>query len=164
MTQLRERSASQTRPLPDEAVLSRSGQPGDRWLAPLRTVGAVAVLVTGAVHLQQYLSYNFNAIPTIGTLFLLNFAGATVIGLGLLAPGAWMRRWHALLALGGTGLAATSIVFLFISEQQSLFGFQEHGYRAAIVIALAAEAVAVVSLVAYLATRGRDRALGREEE
>jgi hypothetical protein len=37
----------------------------------------------------------------------------------------------------------------------SLFGFQEHGYRAAIVVALVAEAVAVVALSAYLAIRPR---------
>jgi hypothetical protein len=46
-------------------------------------------------------------------------------------------------------------VFLLISEHQPLFGFHEHGYRPAIVLALAAEAVAVVSLGAYLARRGR---------
>jgi hypothetical protein len=155
MTQLRERSASETRPLPDEAVLSGTGDLDDRWPTLLRTIGAIAVLVTGGVHLEQYLSYGFNAIPTIGMLFLLNFAGATVIGLGLLVPGARMRRWHVLGALGGIGLAATSIVFLLISEHQPLFGFHEHGYRPAIVLALAAEAVAVVSLGAYLARRGR---------
>ena len=156
MTQLRERSASESRPLPDEVVLSGPRQLGDRWLTLLRTIGAIAVLVTGAVHLQQYLSYGFDAIPTIGTLFLLNFAGATLIGLGLLVPGVRMRRWHVLGALGGIGLAATSIVFLLMSEHQPLFGFHEHGYRAAIVLALTAEAVAVVSLGAYLALgRGR---------
>lgn len=89
---------------------------------------------------------------------MLNFAGATVIGLGLLVPVARLRLFHALLALGGIGLSATSFVFLFISEHQPLFGFQEHGYRAAIMIALAAEAIAVVTLAAYLATRRRSRA------
>lgn len=121
----------------------------------LRTIGAIAVLVTGAVHLQQYLYWP--PLPIISPLFLLNFAGATLIGLGLLVPAARTRPVHALLALGGVGLAATSIVFLLISEHQPLFGFQEHGYRAAIVIALAAEAIAVVALVAYLATHVRNR-------
>ena len=64
---------------------------------------------------------------------------------------------HVLLALGGIGLAATSFVFLLISEHQPLFGFEDYGYRAAIVVALAAEAVAVVALTAYLATRARRR-------
>jgi hypothetical protein len=81
-----------------------------------------------------------------------------VIGLGLLVPAMRMRPIHLLLALGGIGLAATSFVFLFISEHQPLFGFQDYGYRPGILIALAAEAVAVVALAAYLAVRGRRRA------
>jgi hypothetical protein len=153
MPQLRERSASPTRPLPAEAVLSGSELDG-RTATVLRTIGAVAVLVVGGVHLQQYLS-GYNSISVIGPLFLLNFAGATAIGLGLLVPAARLRFVHGLLALGGIGLAATSIVFLFISEHQPLFGFHEHGYRAAIVVALAAEAIAVVTLAAYLAVRAR---------
>jgi hypothetical protein len=155
MTQLRERTAASTGPMPDEAL--SSGRERRRVPAMLRIVGAIAVLVVGAVHLQQYLAYHFSAVAVIGPLFLLNFAGATMIGLGLLVPGSRMRLLHPLLALGGIGLAATSIVFLFISEHQSLFGFQEHGYRAAIVIALAAEAVTVVALAAYLAVRERGR-------
>lgn len=122
----------------------------------LRMVGALAVLVTGAVHLQQYVYWP--PLPIISPLFVLNFAGATVIGFGLLIPGARMRLVHALLALGGIGLAATSIVFLLISEHQPLFGLHEHGYRAAIVIAVEAETVAVVTLAAYLATRTPSRA------
>ena len=155
MTQLRERSASAARPLPDEVRLSGRENMAGRMSALLRTIGAIAVLVVGAVHLQQYLSYP--AVPVIGPLFVLNFAGATMIGLGLLVPESRLRPLHPLLALGGIGLAATSIIFLFISEHQPLFGFHEHGYRAAIVIALAAEAVTVVTLVGYVATR----ALGR---
>jgi hypothetical protein len=63
------------------------------WLAT-RGRGALAVLAVGAVHLQQYL-WLYSAIPTIGTLFVLNFAGATAIGLGLLAPLERVlgRRW-----------------------------------------------------------------------
>jgi hypothetical protein len=64
-----------------------------------------------------------------------------------------MRLLHGLLALGGIGLAATAFVFLFVSEHQPLFGFQDYGYRTEIVVALAAEAVAVVTLVVYLAMR-----------
>jgi hypothetical protein len=156
MTQLRERSASARRPLPDEALLSGPEGSGGRVPTVLRMVGAVAVLVTGAVHLQQYLA--FPPLPIISPLFLLNFAGATLIGLGLLTPESRMRLLHPLLALAGIGLAATSIVLLFISEHQPLFGFQEYGHRAAIVIALAAEGLAVVTLAAYLATRSRSRA------
>jgi hypothetical protein len=81
-----------------------------------------------------------------------------VIGLGLLVPAARLRVLHILLALGGIGLAATSFVFLFISEHRPLFGFEDYGYRPGIVIALAAEAAAVVMLGAYLAARARTRA------
>lgn len=154
MSQLRERRAHSTWPLPAEPVLTGDRSEGTRS-ATLRMLGAVAVLVVGAVHLQQYLAAGFDSVRVIGTLFLLNFIGATVIGVGLLVPAARMGVVRFVLALGGIGLAATSFVFLFVSEHISLFGFQEHGYRAAIVVALAAEAVAVVTLVAYLATRMR---------
>ena len=158
MSQLRERSPSTTRPLPDEAVLDQ--QPSGRAPAILRTLGAIAVLVVGAVHLQQYFGDHFDVVPIIGPLFLLNFVGATVIGLGLLVPAARLRLAHPLLAVGGIGLAATSFVLLFVSEHQPLFGFQDYGYRAGIVTALVAEAVAVSALSAYLATRGRSRTSG----
>jgi len=154
MMKLRERDVSATRPPPDEVDLSGPLARDGRARAMLRTTGAIAILVVGAVHLQQYLS-GYHAISIIGPLFVLNFAGATVIGLGLLIPVARLRSAQRLLALGGIGLAATSIVFLLISEHQSLFGFHEYGYRAAIVIALAAEATAVVTLAAYLAARRR---------
>jgi hypothetical protein len=38
-----------------------------------------------------------------------------------------------------------------ISEHQTLFGFEEYGYRTAIVISLAAEAATVALLGGYLA-------------
>jgi hypothetical protein len=124
----------------------------------LRALGALSVLAVGAVHLQQYFSL-YSSIPTIGTLFVLNFVGATLIGLGLLAP---VERLYdrppgvlpALLALGGIGLAATSFVFLFISERTPLFGFMEPGYDpTAILASRVAEAVAVLSLAGFLAAR-----------
>ena len=159
MSQLRERiTGTTTRPLPDEAELAGEPERGRRAAILLRTLGAVAVLTVGAVHLQQYVVDHFGVVPTIGPLFMLNFAGATVIGLGLLIPAARLRMLHLLLALGGIGLAATSFVFLLISEHRPLFGFQDHGYRPGIVVALAAETVAVVALAAYLALRPGGRA------
>src|SRR5688572_25288229 len=95
----------------------------------LRALGAVSLLAVGAVHLQQYDAL-YSTIPTIGTLFVLNFAGATAIGLGLLAPverlfGRLRGVLPVVLALGGIGIAATSFVFLFVSERTPLFGFME---------------------------------------
>lgn len=155
MTQVRERSTYAGRPLPDAADVSDPHANHGRT-SILRMLGAVAVLVVGGVHLQQYLA-GYHTIHVIGTLFLLNFIGATLIGLGLLVPMARLRSAQPLLALGGIGLAATSIVFLFISEHQPLFGFQESGYRTAILVALAAEAAAVVALGAYLVVGLRRR-------
>jgi hypothetical protein len=151
MSMVRERTTPLTRPIPDEVTFAEQ-RPG-RSRSALRLLGAVAVLVVGAVHLEQYYGVHFDVVPIIGPLFLLNFAGAMVIGVGLLVPAARMRILHVLLALGGMGLAATSFVFLLVSEHRPLFGFRDYGYRPAIVVALAAEASAVVLLGAYLALR-----------
>lgn len=142
------------RPMPDEAFLEAPMERGSRAGTIARVVGALAVLVVGAVHLEQFFAVHFMVVPTIGPLFALNFAGATLIGFGLLLP---LGRLHPLLALGGMGLAATSFVFFFISESRGIFGFQDYGYRTAIIIALAAEAAAVFFLGIYLATSLRRR-------
>ena len=134
----------------DEVVLAEPGQRTSGRGTVLRVLGALAVLVVGTVHLEQYFAVHFDVVPVIGPLFALDFAGATLIALGLLLP---FGRLHVLLALAGIGLAATSFVFLFISEHQPLFGFRDYGYRAAIVIALAAEAATVVLPGGYLGAR-----------
>ena len=125
------------------------------WIARISLwIGALAVLATGLVHLQEYSSDGYSAIPTIGTLFLLNFIGATIVGLGLLFPVKLITRFagmiRTLLALAGIGIAASSLVALWISEQSSLFGFGERGYGPTIVQAIVAEGVAVLSLSVYL--------------
>src|SRR5262249_35624521 len=98
----------------------------------VRALGALSLLAVGAVHLQQYLAL-YSVIPTIGTLFLLNFVGATAIGLGLLAPvehllGRFGAAALLLLTAGGIGLAAAAFVLLLISGRTPLFGFMEPGY------------------------------------
>lgn len=118
-------------------------------------LGAVAVIATGADHLDEYIANHFSSVPTIGTLFLLNFIAATVLGAGmllLLVPVA--KRFPDLLrtlfALGGIGLAAASLIGLWISESSSLFGFTDFGFRPTIVAAVVAESLAIVALSAYL--------------
>jgi hypothetical protein len=92
-------------------------------------------------------------------LFVLNFAGATAIGLGLLAPvERLLRRWGGpavtLLSVGGIAIAATSLVFLQISEQTPLFGWMEPGVDAtAILITRVTEAATVLFLGAFLTAR-----------
>jgi hypothetical protein len=131
-----------------------------------RILGALSLFAVGAVHLQQYFTL-YSSIPTIGTLFVLNFVGPTVIGLGLLAPlERLLERLRALLpvilALGGIGLAATAFVFLMVSERTPLFGFMEPGYDpAAILASRVAEAATVLFLSGFLVARLAGRPAGR---
>ena len=135
----------------------------ERQLLPAATLaarflGALSLLAVGAVHLQQY-EYLYSTIPTIGTLFLLNFAGATALGLGLLAPverllGRLGGFVVALLALGGIGLATTAFTFLLVAERTPLFGFQEPGYDPpALTASRAAGLVTVGLLGSFLVVR-----------
>jgi hypothetical protein len=125
------------------------------WLA-LRALGALALLATGAVHLYEYDRF-YSAIPTIGTLFVLNFAGATALALALLAPLERLGRRHgnvvlALVALAGIALAATAFAFLVISERTPLFGFMEPGYDPPGIAAVRATEIATVVFLGLFLT------------
>jgi hypothetical protein len=125
----------------------------------LRYLGALAVLATGVAHIEQYAVDDYSTVPTIGTLFLLNFIAAVVIAVGLVAPlrrvtGRYTDAVRAVLAVGGIGLAVLSLAALFVSESSGLFGFVEHGYRMAIVVAIVVEVAATVFLVAFLVANG----------
>src|SRR4051812_34671527 len=52
----------------------------------LRYAGAAALLGVAVDHIQQYFGASYSVIPTIGTLFALNFASAVLVAAGLLAP------------------------------------------------------------------------------
>ncbi len=130
-----------------------------------RSVGGTALLVVGAVHLEQYYVDDYSVVPTIGTLFLLNFVAATIVGLAVLVPIERLRpRGGRVLlvaaAMAGIGIAAGSLAALLISERTALFGFMESGYRAAIVLALAAEALAIVALGPFAVMTARAAAPG----
>ena len=121
-----------------------------------RYLGAAALLAVGLDHLEQRSAAHYAAIPTIGTLFLVNFVSATVVAVGLALPlerlgGPAGRRLPALLALSGVGIAAGSAAGLLISETIGLFGFMEDGYRSAIVLSLGFDAATIVLLGSYVA-------------
>ncbi len=126
--------------------------------APLtvtRTLGAIALLLIGGIHYQQYRYAFYSVVPTIGPLFLANFIGATALGLFLLLPGkSRLGRLRNLLdqlaALAGVGLAASGLAALLISEHTPLFGFMEYGYRFVIVLTITSEAVAIALLTLFL--------------
>jgi hypothetical protein len=116
----------------------------------LRHLGALATLVVGAVHLQQYADF-ISDVPTIGVLFLLNGLGAGVVAI-LLAT-----RHAPLGALAGIVLSAGALVSIAISMTDSgLFDYTESALRGAVVIAVVAEAAAIVLLLAYLVTQRRE--------
>jgi hypothetical protein len=135
----------------------------------LRLLGAVALMGVGAVHIDQFFAVHYDVVPVIGTLFVLNLAGAAAIAVLLILPterllGGAGPVALGLLSLAGIGLAISSGAFLLISEHTPLFGFMENGYRAAIVLSFIAEAAAVILLGSYLVAllaRGGTRAPAR---
>ena len=124
-----------------------------------RYLGAVSILLVGAVHAQQYYEAYFSVVPTIGTLFLLSFIGAGVVGTALFLP---VRRlgWRlgdlilSLAALGAIGIALGTLVSLLISEYRPLFGFMESGYRLAVELTLLFDGMTTVFLGLFLAIVG----------
>ncbi|MFL5828177.1 MAG: hypothetical protein ACJ76V_16785 [Thermoleophilaceae bacterium] len=124
-----------------------------------RYLGALALLGVGIDHIQQYYGASYSAIPTIGTLFALNFVSAALVALGLVAPVARIagRRATAVLgvlAMSGIGIAAGSLAGLLVSENGGLFGFREMGYRQAIVVSIALELATIVLLGVFVARNG----------
>ena len=122
-----------------------------------RYLGAVSILVVGAIHAEQYYDAYFYVVPTIGTLFLLSFIGAGIVGATLFAP---VRRLGqtvgdlvlTLAALGGIGIAVGTFVSLLISEYTPLFGFMESGYRLAIILTLVFDVLSTAFLGFFVLT------------
>ncbi|MGA2014682.1 MAG: hypothetical protein ABSH51_29705, partial [Solirubrobacteraceae bacterium] len=122
----------------------------------VRILGALALLGVAADHLYEYFVDHYSAVPTIGTLFLLDSVAAITLGLALLVPLRRMlpapiaERVRALAAAAGILLAAASLAGLFASEVMPLFGFMEFGYRLVVVLAIVAESAAIVALGMFL--------------
>lgn len=113
----------------------------------LRYLGALATLVVGGVHLQQYADFIAD-VPTIGVLFLLNGLGAGVVVVML------ATRRAPLGALAGILISAGALVSVLISMTgDGLFDYTEPTFRSAVVIAMAAEGAAVALLLAYFVSR-----------
>ena len=120
-----------------------------------RYLGAAALLGVGIDHIQQYFGASYSAIPTIGTLFALNFVPAVLLAAGLIAPVERLfpragKPILGFLAASGIGVAMGSLLALLVSEQTALFGFREYGYRQAIVISIVLEVATMVLLGAFL--------------
>jgi hypothetical protein len=135
---------------------------GHRWnhrkvvAEAARYLGAISILLVGAVHAQQYYDAYFSVVPTIGTLFLLSFIGAGVVGTVLIAPVRLLGRVVGdaalvVAAFGAIGIALGTFVSLVVSEYTPLFGFMESGYRLAIVLTLLFDVMTTVFLGVFLA-------------
>ncbi len=110
----------------------------------IRALGAVLILVVGAVHVEQYLDF-IKDIPTIGVLFLLNGLGAGAICVVM------ATRLRLLGALSGIILSLGALVSIMIARYASsgLFNYREPTYRTPVVIAIAAEIAAIAVLAVY---------------
>ena len=124
-----------------------------------RYFGAASILVVGGIHAEQYYEAYSSQVPTIGTLFLLSFIGAGIVGAVLLAP-VWLlgeRLANLILgvaALCAIGIALGTLVGLLVSEYTPLFGFMESDYRLAVVLSLLFDGLASVFLGLFVLTIG----------
>lgn len=104
----------------------------------LRLLTAVAVLVSGAVHLWLWYDV-FRGETVVGPMFLLNVAASIVIATLLLR---W-RHWLPAFLAAGFG-ASTLGAFLIATTSNGLFGVHEKWTGGWVFLAAAAELVAII--------------------
>jgi hypothetical protein len=125
--------------------------------------GAVALLVSGWVHFYLYFRGGYRGIApdnvlglTISRSFALNAIAALVIAEALVIG----LRYRALLlpaAALGAGFAVATLVAYFLSRTRGVLGFEETSTTTEAVIAIVAEALALVALVPVALTELRAR-------
>jgi hypothetical protein len=101
--------------------------------------GAAALLVAAAVHVVQFVSI-FHAVPRIGPLFVADAVASTAGAVVILAT---RRR---LAAAFGALVSAGALAGLALASTTGLLGWHEAVLRPAILLAIAAEALAVAAL------------------
>ena len=106
---------------------------------PLIILGAAALLVGAAVHIAQLVSI-FHAVPWVGPLFAADAVASIAVAVALLATRS------RLAAAAGALVSAGALAGLALSSTVGLFGWQETTLRPAVVMAIAAELVAVAAL------------------
>src|SRR3954447_6325045 len=114
--------------------------------------GALALLVSGWVHFYLYFRGGYRGIApdsvlgfTISRSFALNAIVAVVIAEALVLG----LRYRALVlpaAAVGAGFAVATLVAYFLSRTRGLLGFKETATTTEAVVAMVAEAVALVTL------------------
>jgi len=128
-------------------------------------VGALALLVSGWVHFYLYFRGGYRGIApdsvlglTISRSFAVNAIAALVIAEALVLG----LRYRDLLlpaAAVGAGFAVATLVAYFLSRSRGLLGFEETATTTEAVIAIVAEAIALVTLapVVFNELRARRR-------
>ena len=118
------------------------------------------MLAIAVVHLHLWQSQGYKHIPKIGPLFLANVIIGLVVAFSLVAtviPAVSKvpilgRRWgQVLLGLGGALFAVGTLVGYVITLTHGLFQFKEPGISYSGGVAIFAEAVGAVVLVAFAA-------------
>lgn len=110
----------------------------------LRGLCAAGVLLSGVVHLDVWFA-GVRDVSVIGPLFLLNFAGGMVLGVGVVAWRHWLPAFLA------AGYGATTLLFFYISVVHGLFGVHETLGGWSQVLAQVAEITALVCGLAVVA-------------
>ena len=114
----------------------------------LRIAAAIAILISGIVHLDLYFNrdYRFAGdVPTFGRSLVLNAVASAVLAAAVAIRKEWFVR------LAGIGFAASTIaVFAFTHTEHTFLGFSASGFEPSpqAPIALAAEIAAIVLLAA----------------
>ena len=125
-------------------VMEETRRAGLNWpQLGLRAAGAGLLAVTGAIHLDLYLT-GYRSIPVIGWLFLLQVIAALGLAAAVLVSGS------RLAAAAGAGFALSTLGGYLLSVQFGLFGFKEvrttAGIVAGVIEVAAFAALAVLAL------------------
>lgn len=105
--------------------MAAASPPADRWRLRASAVrvtlqwgAALLVLAAGAIHLWLWFDF-FRTVHVVGTLFLLNFATAVVVGFALLL------RAAPLLVIAGIAYSVGTLGAFSLSVTVGLFGYVE---------------------------------------
>jgi predicted lipoprotein with Yx(FWY)xxD motif len=124
----------------------------------LRLAGAGLLAVTGAIHLDLYLT-GYRSIPVIGPLFLLQVIAAFGLAAAVLVSGS------RLAALAGAGFVLSTLGGYLLSVSIGLFGFKEirttAGIVAGVIEVAAFAALAVLALSPAAARQPAGRGASR---
>jgi len=139
------------------AAVGRHRKPKpDRRHMRLRVAGAALLAGSACVHLTLYLT-GYRSIPTIGWLFLVQFAVGFVLAAGALVT------YSRLAAAAGAAFALSTLSAYLLAVRIGLFGFREIRTRAGIAAGLIEVAAFATLALASMATASARSGTARAE-